>query len=287
MNKRAKPIFLILGLVFSLLAGIVIGRALRYKHPTVFSNLSSMPEAADPKPSQPERADALVLPLQEGLPPEAALSDTNPDAETKWMKFDQLDLLAAEVSFDIQTKCDGGASVIIPPIKITAWHSGVFEGEEFGIGKNVAVAWEHLDYSGLWIHSGWDFWSERSPATDLQYFIETDSLNEVQPLAKIENRLNECLRDTNVTLQQNGQTYDGEVTAAVRVPAVEVAELSRHTMDLVPYLAQAYPQSGFASLEEGALLIYFCGRAALDERTDPNAGYWTQTRYIIALEPVE
>lgn len=53
-------------------------------------------------------------------------------------------------------------------------------------------------------------------------------------------------------------------------------------MDLVPYLAGAYPESGFAELDRDALLIYFCGRAALDEITDPDADYWTQTRYVIA-----
>jgi len=73
----------------------------------------------------------------------------------------------------------------------------------------------------------------------------------------------------------------------VRVPSEEVEELSRHTMDLVPYLAGAYPESGFAELDPNALLIYFCGRAALDEITNTNADYWTQTRFIIAIEPVE
>ena len=104
-------------------------------------------------------------------------------------------------------------------------------------------------------------------------------------MQRIEIRLNECLRGNQVSLEQQGQTYSGEVAAAVRVPAVGVEELSKHTMDLVPYLAQIYPESGFADLDEDALLIYFCGRAALDELTDPNAGYWTQTRFVIAIEP--
>jgi len=56
---------------------------------------------------------------------------------------------------------------------------------------------------------------------------------------------------------------------------------------LAPYLAGTYPESGFAELDPDALLIYFCGRAALDEITDPDADYWTQTRYIIAISPVE
>lgn len=287
MEKRPKPIFLILGVVFSLLAGIVIGRALRYKHPTVLANFTNLPEQKIVNSGQPDELEATPSPMQETLPNEMLLIIPELTEEPDWMKFGGLDLMNGEVSFDFETKCDGGEQVVIPPVKIVPWHLDVFEDGEFGIGKNVAVAWEHLGYEGLWIHSGWDFWSERSPATDLQYFLETDELNEVQPLERIESRLNECLRGNQVSLEQRGQTFGGEVVAAVRVPAVDVNELSKHTMDLVPYLAQTYPQSGFADLDEDALLIFFCGRAALDERTDPDAGYWTQTRYVIAIEPLK
>lgn len=285
MKKKPNSIFLILGLVFSLLAGIVIGRALRYKHPDLFTSIASLPEENSQKRSQPEPIVATPLALLEASVEEAPIVAASPVEEADWMAFGELDLLQGELSFVFNTKCDGGETVVIPPIKIIPWHSDVFEGEEFGIGKNVAVAWEHLGYEGLWIHSGWDFWSERSPATDLQYFIETDEVNEVQPLERIESRLTECLRGNQVSLEQQGQTYGGKVAAVVRVPALGVGELSNHTMDLVPYLAQAYPESGFADLDEDALLIYFCGRAALDEITDPNVGYWTQTRYVIALDP--
>lgn len=287
MNKRPKPIFLILGLVFSLLAGIVIGRALRYRHPDVLTDFPNFPEQKEFYPSQPEKIESAPLPLQAALPDEDLVILPELVEAPDWMKFGELDLLNGEVGFKFETKCGGEEWVVIPPVKIVAWHTDVFEGGEFGIGKSVAVAWEHLGYEGLWIHSGWDFWSERSPATDLQYFIETDELNEVQPLERIESRLNECLKGNQVSLEQQGQTFGGDVAAAVRVPAVGVEELSKHTMDLVPYLAQTYPQSGFADLDEDALLIYFCGRAALDERTDPATGYWTQTRYVIAIEPVK
>jgi hypothetical protein len=287
MEKRPKPIFLILGLVLSLLAGIVIGRALRYKNPTVLANFTNLPEQKNFNLIQPDELDVTPLPLQETLPDEVFLIVPELTEEPDWMKFGGLDLLNGKVSFDFETTCDGGEKVVVPPVKIVSWHLDVFEDGEFGIGKNVAVAWEHLGYEGLWIHSGWDFWSERSPATDLQYFIETDELNEVQQLERIESRLNECLLGNQVSLEQQGKTFGGEVAAAVRVPATGVKELSKHTMDLVPYLAQTYPQSGFAELEENALLIFFCGRAALDERTDPEAGYWTQTRYVIAIEPLK
>lgn len=285
MTKRAKPLLLILGMIFSLLAGIVIGRALRYRHPSVEASVLSFPEQKTRTVSEGDAVEASPIPLLGETPVVVAPDVPELDVTSQWMKFGGLELLAGEVSFHFETGCDDGEGVVIPPVKIVNWHSEVFEDGEFGIGKNVAVAWEHLGYEGLWIHSGWDFWSERSPATDLQYFIETDPVNEVQPLETIESRLDGCLRGNQVSLEQQGRSFEGKVAAAARVPAVGVEELSKHTMDLVPYLAQAYPQSGFAELNEDALLIYFCGRAALDERTDPDAGYWTQTRYIIAVEP--
>ena len=283
MNRqaKAKPFFLILGLVFSLLAGIVIGKALRYKNSPileilpVYSSRSSSPES---KPQENQSPSALQNP--------ANSPDLLPK-EAMFMNFAGLDLLNGEVGFRFESKCDGGVAVSIPPIQISAWHESVFEDNEFDIGKNIAVGWEHLGYDGLWIHSGWDFWNERSPATDLQYFIETDSLNEVQDLKTIETRLSECLRSSFVSLSEGDIVKNGVVAAAVRVPATAVEELSGKTMELVPWLAEKYPGNGFEELSSDALLIYFCGRAALDERTDPKAGYWTQSRYILAIEPVD
>lgn len=205
----------------------------------------------------------------------------------QWMTFNGMDLLSERIGFTFSMRCSADKQVEILPIDIIAWHPGVFENGEFGIGKQLAVAWEHLGYEGLWIHSGWDFWLERSPATDLQYFLETNELNEVQPLKSLEAKLTECLLNSDVEVYTQEIAQQGRVTAAVRIPAGKVEELSRHTMDLVPYLSSTYPESGFGGLDPDALLIYFCGRAALDEITNPEADYWTQTRYIIAISPVE
>ena len=278
---KAKPFFLILGLVFSLLAGIVIGKALRYKNSPILEIL----------PINSTRSSYTDSKSQENqTPSDIQNPDSSTDLQTKqsnFMNFAGLDLLNGEIGFRFESKCDGGVAVFIPPIQISAWHESVFEDNEFDIGKNIAVGWEHLGYDGLWVHSGWDFWNERSPATDLQYFIETDSLNEVQDLKTIETRLNECLRGSFVSLSEGDTVKNGVVAAAVRVPATAVDELSGKTMELVPWLAEKYPGYGFDGLSKNALLIYFCGRAALDERTDPNAGYWTQSRYILAIEPID
>lgn len=247
--------------------------------------------------------DQILRPITDGQPPRGssqtksflpavaepgdttAIGESEPNS--RWMTFGEMDLLAAKVGMTFSMRCPSGAQVEIPPIDIIAWHPGVFEDGEFGIGKKLAVAWEHLDYEGLWIHSGWDFWQERSPATDLQYFLETNEVNEVQPLKVMGAKLNECLLGSSVEVYQDGLAQQGIVTAAVRIPAARVDELSRHTMDLVPYLAEAYPSSGFRDLDPGAMLLYFCGRAAVDELTDQKADYWTQARFVIAIVPAD
>lgn len=283
-TKKTNRIFLATGLVFSLAALVIFGKLWRFvRFPDIVVGKASTTVAIVPKKGDLR----LFLPLISAKSSFVSnyLGPANAEPEGEWMKFADLDLLESDLGFQFSIDCGESVTIDIPPTRIIAWYPEVFEDQEFGIGKNSAVAWEHLGYEGLWMHSGWDFWSERSPATDLQYFLETDSINEVQPLSEMEKRLNSCLRGSQVRLKQQEQVTSARVVAAVRVPAVEVDELSRHTMDLVPYLGQAYPQSGFAELSPDAMLIYFCGRAALDELTDPDAGYWTQARFVIAIEP--
>ncbi len=279
MTKRANPFFLIIGIIFSLMAVFVVVKMIRFKK---FDQNASLDAREQPA--------VVINPVSTtpGISDSESLGEVAPQQGNKeWMTFDGLDLLGDQVGFTFSMRCPADTQVNIPPIDIIAWYPGVFEDGKFGIGKNLAVAWEHLGYEGLWIHSGWDFWLERSPATDLQYFLETNELNEVQPLKRLDARLNECLLGSDVEIYNPETVRQGQVSAAVRVPSGQVEELSHHTMDLVPYLAGAYPESGFADLDPGALLIYFCGRAALDEITDPDADYWTQTRYVIAISPAE
>ena len=267
---------MIVGIVFSAMAIFILVKMIRF---------SLFDQNTNPTIREQPTIDIVA---QNAASPDSdiQLAEAVPHEEgEQWMTFDGLNLLEEQVGFTFSMRCPTDKKVDILPIDIIAWHPGVFEDGEFGIGKDLAVAWEHLGYEGLWIHSGWDFWLERSPATDLQYFLETNELNEVQPLKTLEAKLNECVLGSDVEVYTEGLVRQGQVSAAVRIPSGQVEELSRHTMDLVPYLASAYPQSGFAELDKSALLIYFCGRAALDEITNPDADYWTQTRYIIAIAP--
>jgi hypothetical protein len=277
MKKRAKPFFLVIGIIFSAMAIFILVKMIRF---TMFDQNTGPTVREQPTidiVAQNATPAASDFQLAEGSPQEAV--------SEQWMTFDGMDLLDAKVGFIFSMRCPTDKKVDILPIDIIAWYPGVFEDGKFNIGKDLSIAWEHMGYEGLWIHSGWDFWLERSPATDLQYFLETNDLNEVQPLKTLEAKLNECLLGSNVEVYSPGSMRHGQVTAAVRIPPGQVEELSRHTMDLVPYLASAYSESDFAELDPNALLIYFCGRAALDEITDPDADYWTQARYVIAITP--
>lgn len=269
MRKKANPAFLIIGIIFISISVFVFirnGQYLRVTKPT------KLPQE-------------VTLPSDNNINLPVVVRTSLKEDEKNWMNFGGIDLLSASVGFDFAPFCGEQSSVSIPPIKIIAWHPKVFETGEFGIGEKMAVAWEHLGYEGLLIHSGWDFWLEQSPATDLQYFLETDALNEVQNLETIENRLQNCLRGSSVHVSQDSLGLQGNVAAAVRIPPQGVEELSKHTMDLVPFLREAYPGAGFEDIDENALLLLFCGRAAVDEQNNPQADYWTQARYIIALMP--
>lgn len=268
---------MVIGVIFSLMAAFILVKMNRFT-----THERTVHLIAEGQP-------AYSVNAAESYPSEAVLQTADSaaasDNSAEWMTFGRIDLQAAKVGFTFIMRCEDGTQVEIPPIDIITWYPEVFEEGEFGIGKELAVAWEHLGYEGLWIHSGWDFWQERSPATDLQYFLETNNLNEVQSLEVIGEKLGGCLLGSSVAVYQEGTVQNALVTAAVRIPAGEVDELSRHTMDLVPYLASAYPDSGFSELDPDAMLLYFCGRAAIDELTDPDAEYWTQTRFVIAISP--
>lgn len=272
MNKKPNLGFLIVGIGLILAAVFIFIRNERYKSSSLFVDNQRLVVQGN--------HDASRNWTNDSTPPAA-------EPAKEWMHFGKIDLLAEDVSFDFVPECGEPTLISIPPIQIAAWHPEVFEKGEFGIGKNLAVAWEHLGYEGLWIHSGWDFWQEQSPATALQYYLETDALNQVQNLKTIQSRLDDCLRGSQVWVGQEQISLNGKVAAAVRVPPYAVEELSKHTMDLVPFLAQKYPGAGFEDISEEALLLFFCGRAALDEPTNADADYWTQARYVIALMPEE
>ena len=87
-------------------------------------------------------------------------------------------------------------------------------------------------------------------------------------------------------LYQENIISTNKVVAAVRVPPSEVDEVSRHSMDLVPYLAATYPDSGFDQMHPPGLVFFFCGEQLSGEMANPNYDKWTQARFIFGFMPL-
>ena len=94
-----------------------------------------------------------------------------------------------------------------------------------------------------------------------------------------------CFIGSQVNIQLGEQLVKGKVTAFARVAPDDVEEVSTHTMDLVPYLNEKYPNRGFDLLNPQDLVLYFCGRQLNSEDSNPDYDYYTQARIIIGIEP--
>jgi hypothetical protein len=124
------------------------------------------------------------------------------------------------------------------------------------------------------------------PAYPLQLYLENDARGYRRSPAEFTANLQDCLIGAELRLRQGDAFSVSEVVAAVRIPPLEVNEVSRHPMDLVPYLAENYPDSGFDQMDVPGLLFYFCGRQLTGEAYNSDFDYWTQSRIIIGFMPV-
>lgn len=204
--------------------------------------------------------------------------------ELQWMTYEQIDLDNQPIEIVFSLACEGG-TITLPSFSIIPWYEGVFENGDFAIGKNTAVAWEHLGHHGLWLHSGLDAKGNPLSAYPIQAILERDGDGNTRDAEDFEKHLQECIIGSRVIIQQGGVRSESRLVAGIRVPSNGVEELSTHVMDLVPYLAKEYPGYGFETLRDPGLLLYFCGRRLSYEALDNDSGYWTQARIILALQP--
>jgi hypothetical protein len=201
------------------------------------------------------------------------------------MTFDGLELSGQEMNVAILLSCENKA-ITLPEFTTHAWYPGVFEDGTFDVSANSAIAWEHLGYYGYWMHSGQDLLGRKLTAFNLHDYLERNSQGVLRSPEDFEKNLQECLVGSVVRLEAGGKTSLSRIAAGVRVPNQQVSELSEHVMDLVPYLAEQYPDSGFTELKTPALLFYFCGRRLVGETEDPNSFFYAQARIILAMEPI-
>jgi hypothetical protein len=123
------------------------------------------------------------------------------------------------------------------------------------------------------------------PAYPLQLYLENDARGYRRTQDDFQQHLQACLLGAELRLRQEGTISINEVVAAVRIPPTAVDEVSRHPMDLVPYLAENFPDSGFDQMQAPGLIFYFCGRQLTAEAYNSELDYWTQSRIIIGFMP--
>ncbi len=208
-----------------------------------------------------------------------------PSPTPEWMVYDGIDFRDKEVDVLFTMRCDQEA-VYFEPFRIIPYSSEIMGNGEFSNDLDFSVAWEHLGYYGLWVHSGLAYDIGELTAYPLQINIEQDARGFFRTPDEVSQYLESCVVDAEMRMRQEDSVSVNTIVAAVRIPPSEIEEVSRHVMDLVPYLAETYPGSGFEKLSQPGLLFYFCGQQLTGEMANPNYNKWTQARFIIGVMPL-
>ena len=206
-----------------------------------------------------------------------------PTPKIPWMEFNKVSILDLPTFMTFQPGCEDKA-IVSPEYRILPWTPDVFESGEFDINKGTAIAWEHLGYTGLWIHSGSDWSGNPLAAQPLQDYLERKDGWRKRTPEEFDQKAAECLIGSKVSMQVGEDLLEGKVTAVLRIPVSDVETVSTHVMDLVPYLAKTYPESGFDKLKAPELLLYFCGRLLATEKPDYSIPDYSRTRIIVAID---
>jgi hypothetical protein len=288
VNKKLLGVLSISTGIIAVLLGLIFYR--QYK-PQYVASLSTKPPVQDPfLPTPLTTAESVLVGTvskQKQKKPQPITAELMPTpTPLPWMEFNGVSLIDSPTNMSFEPIC-GDAQVIMPQFQVLPWTPEVFTNGNFDIDKNTVVAWEHLGYTGLWVHSGTDWLGNPLAAYPLQVFLENHESGRLRTTEEFEQFVNECFIGSIVNIQTDGQLVQGKVTALARIAPADVKEASTHTMDLVPYLEENYPNEGFDQLKPQDLLLYFCGRKLTKEAGDPDYSYFTQARIIIAIEPIK
>ena len=169
----------------------------------------------------------------------------------------------------------------LPQFTVYSYLRDIFDDPDFfQPGDRTAVSYlDDFGRVGLWAHSG----GRRTTMYPLQHWLEKNLTDHPAPLESQAVTLG--LKGSDVDIIVANQ-YVGfmRVAAAVRIPPMEVPELTKHVLDIVPYLAENH-STDFQSLigNQQVVFLYFCGLALEGEEVNPDTNKWTQARFVIAL----
>ena len=220
------------------------------------------------------------------LTPKPSFQPTiTPSPTPEWMVYDGIDFRDKEADVLFTMRCDQDV-IYLEPFRILPYDPDIMQSGEFSNDLDFSMAWEHLGYYGLWIHSGLAYNIGELTAYPLQINLEQDARGFFRTPSEVSEYLENCVINAKMRMRQGDTVSVNTVVAAVRVPPSEIDEVSRHVMDLVPYLAETYPDSGFEEMSLPGLLFYFCGQQLTGEMANPSYNKWTQARFIIGFKPL-
>ena len=227
--------------------------------PAQFSNSSGLDETSQIFQTQVTNTQdsRIDLPLSD-LTPDIQTAMT-PSSAPQWMVYDGIDFRDRKVDALFTLLCDKDV-IYLEPFQVDPYDSDIMQNDAFLSDMDFAVAWEHLGYYGLWIHSGLSYNLGALPAYPLQINIERDPHGVFRTPRKVDQYLKDCVISAEMQIRQDNSVSTNNIIAAVRIPPPEIDEVSQHTMDLVPYLAENYPDSGFEKMSSPGLILYFCGQ---------------------------
>lgn len=223
---------------------------------------------------------------QSGTPTPESSPTITPTPTPDWMTYESIDFKDKEVEALFTMACSED-SVYLPPFPVVPYRPDIIESGLFYAAMDFVIAWEHLGYYGLWIHSGRSLTSGELAAFPLQLYLENDDRGYRRSPIDFDNHLHECFVGSEMRLRQDDTLSVSKIVAAVRIPPNEVETVSQHVMDLVPYLAENYPESGFDQMNVPGIIFNFCGRQLTGEALNPNLDYWAQSRTIFGAVPID
>ena len=124
----------------------------------------------------------IDLPLPTQIPNTQAIIIPSPTPE--WMVYDGIDFRDKEVDALFTMQCDQEI-IYLEPFQIVPYNPELMQSGAFSNDFDFSVAWEHLGYYGLWIHSGLAYNIGALAAYPLQINLEITLKFQALPIHRI------------------------------------------------------------------------------------------------------
>jgi len=232
------------------------------------------PREAPAPPISPEEAQAietLIAPNQEPTP----FSPANPTPEATRTPVVQGEGEFAGINFfDTSSPVDMGVfldnlTIPVPQFNTLRFREGILTTEEFAPYMNTVMVWRdgggRMQIDG---HSGWydrDTQRVGFAFTPWQLVLEENPQQTARiSNAQVDEKILNDFMGKQVMIRQGGKNALANIIAGVRVTPRFIPDSKTNIVNIVPWLAETFPNHGFEqALEEDpwkVLVIKFCGR---------------------------